>query len=130
MPKFHYSSYWAAWSRRLGVHDGLVIELNLTPVACCYSSTWESDVKPEKIRCHRHIVVDRPGDIDTDILPEGVQTMMLQILGFMPTCRLLTFDYLKIVPVDKLIEAERKWKLGGGAPWAFIMEICHGAETV
>jgi hypothetical protein len=101
------------------MYQGSVIELNLTPIPCCYSSTWETDVKPELIRVH--FTADTKGDKNVDTLPQDIEMKMLKMLGRPLMYRLLSFDYLGI-GIDKVVEAEKKWTRGGGAPYQFIVE--------
>lgn len=103
MAKFHYSSYWHTWSRRLAESNKPlfcgIVEVNLGPIPGCFSSTWDYDVKPIRIRAHG--TSSSRGDIDTDVLPESVKEAMVKNLGPELTERLLTYDFLPEIDWEK-----------------------------
>ena len=120
-PVYHYCSYWRTWSRVLMVQGGLFVELNLTPIPCCHSSTWEHDVKPEVIRVH--FTQRSRGDFSTNRVPVAIIAQMEENLGEALTNRLLTHDYLSAVTFDQMRTADRLNTVGGGTPLAKIKEV-------
>lgn len=121
---FHYCSYWGTWSRILlnerietqgfyGVaYSTLIVEINLTPIPACYSSTWEKDVVPIVIREHGTFPDAR--DKFEKELPSEVIAQMHTFIGQELTQRLLTEDFLAQLDMEKL----RKSMRGGGVPLA------------
>ena len=92
----HFCSYWGVWSRVLGWEGGRYVEVNLTPIPACYSSSWKTDVIPIVIRRHgtaRDWNGGR-GDISTNQLPLHILEAMHTALGAELTDRLLTEDFL------------------------------------
>lgn len=115
MAKFHKSHYWGSWSRVLseGVPQGKMsewfVELDLTPIPSCFSSTWK-DI--EKVNIRSHCTMRDKRDIETDELPAEVRQAMVDKLGEQLTELLLTEDYLPQID----------WELynkfnNGGAPF-------------
>lgn len=107
---FHYSSYWGIWSRVLWVDSKGYVDLNLTPIPGCYSSTWDTDVKGEVIRCHGTSRGER--DKVVDILPQKVMDEMVRNLGKDLTQRLLTHDYIAQFGLENIRSAKNPH--GGG----------------
>lgn len=89
---FRYCGYWHSWTRVLSENHpkGPCIEVNLTPIPNCYSSTWANDVAPIRIRAKGL----SSGDKMADQLPEDVKRAMVRNLGAELTERLLTEDFL------------------------------------
>lgn len=123
---FHYSAYWGTWSRRLyeagRIRNDLtpevsrfplssVIAVNLTPIPCCYDSSWAKDVIPIKFRAH--CTADGRGDKNVAILPGDVLDMMRKNIGEELTDRLLGEDWLSLISIEKLCAYDPK-HLGGG----------------
>jgi hypothetical protein len=100
--EYHFCSYWGTWSRRLSENHpiGPFVEVNLTPIPNSYSSTWQSDVAPIRIRAHGTASAKR--DINTDTLPDDVRAAMIKNLGLQLTERLLTEDFLSQIDFDTL----------------------------
>jgi len=109
MKRFTRSSYWGSWSRVLSDRhpQGPFVEVNLTPIPCCGSSTWKEDVAPVRIRLHG-TARDRR-DVLTDVLPDTVRAAMVQHLGEEMTERLLMEDFLPQIDWDLY----RKFNNGG-----------------
>lgn len=110
---FHYCAYWGTWSRILSNEKGNVVEVNLTPINSCYSSSWENDVLPIKFRSHG----TSPGDRDRfeKELPAEVLANMKKNLGEELTNRLLSEDFLPQIDVPK---GKRNNPQGGGFTFA------------
>lgn len=87
---FVYSSYWGTWSRRLSNNhpSGPFVEVNLTPIKHCYSSTWKDDVAPIRIRFHG------TAPSRNDKLTGELFVAMIDNLGTELVVRLLTEDFL------------------------------------
>jgi len=97
--KFHYSSYWGSWSRVLSHEGNCYVEVNLTTIPNCSSSSWEDDVAEVVIR--RHYTARRHGDIDTDELPRDIHEAMIEHLGKEMTISLLGSDFLPEIDWEK-----------------------------
>jgi hypothetical protein len=112
--KYHYSSYWGTWSRRLSSDHkhGPYVEVNLTPINDCnYASRWEDEVEPIIIRTHCTPSSGR--DIDTNILPLRIGEDMVKFLGVELTKMLLDHDFLSEID-DELLRTRMQ---GGGVPF-------------
>jgi hypothetical protein len=96
------------WSRVLNNDEGETIEVNLTPIPCCFDSSWEKDVKPIRIRRHRTML----GQNDQMVkeLPEKILAIMKENLGEELVNRLLSEDFLTPIDWDKYNQ-----KCNGGA---------------
>jgi len=114
MAKYHYSSYWGTWSRRLSSdhESGPYVEVNLTPIKDAnYASRWDDEVIPIIIRTH--CTASTPRDIDTNILPLAVGEDMVKFLGVELTKKLLDYDFLADIDPELL----RTKMTGGGVPF-------------
>lgn len=113
---FHYSNYWKNWSRILyrggrGRFNALeIIELNLTPMPNCFSSSWEKDVEPIVFRCHG--TMPDAKDLFERKLPEKIVMQMRDHLGYQLALRLLTEDWMSLIDLEKL----RTYPQQGGKP--------------
>lgn len=98
---FHYSSYWETWSRVLRERDerGNTVELNLTPIRCCSSSTWDNHVKGGVI-CN-YFTVGGPHDKLVPELPPEILDSMVQNLGMKEVYFLLNEDFLPQIDWEK-----------------------------
>ena len=98
-----YCGYWHNYSRIL-THScvecgGMQVEVNLTPIPCCHSSSWATDVAPIRIRAH--CTARGSGDLGMTILPEKIRAEMVKNLGAELVERLLTEDFLSLIDWDK-----------------------------
>jgi hypothetical protein len=90
---YFFSSYWGTWSRRLGKNPrGDIVEVNLTPIRCAPTCTWENHVKPVVIQAH--FTDMHEGDILQDHLPHKIIEVMVDNLGPEFFDYLLTEDFL------------------------------------
>ena len=94
---FKYSSHWKTWNRVLH-HDartGLWVELSVSHI----KGDW-SKPRAEWIRSHK--VQPAPADIIAPALPLIVVQSMETVLGKQAATRLLTYDYMAVIDLDKL----------------------------
>lgn len=98
-----FNAYWRTYSRVLTFTDGpgacRQVEVNLTPIPCCYSSSWENDVAPIRIRAH--CTARHEGDLGMKEPPPEVLAEMKAHLGDDLVHRLLTEDFLSQIDWDK-----------------------------
>lgn len=95
MFKFHYSSYWARWSRVLADNHpkGPFVEVNLT-VPGLFSAAPEEWKRNGQIIIRKHGTARDLNDKQTNELPEIALLQMELKLGKVLTHRLLTDDFL------------------------------------
>ncbi|MFH0779358.1 MAG: hypothetical protein V1928_00690 [Parcubacteria group bacterium] len=107
---FTCCSYWGDWSRVLSEKDphGPFVEVNLTPIRNCFSSTWQNHVAPIRIRFHG--TARSENDRTVAELPAEVRAQMVQNLGEELTNRLLTEDFLSQIDYNLYCK-----KCNGGA---------------
>lgn len=91
---FVYCSYWYTWSRVLSEKHphGPFVEVNLTPIPNCHSSSWKSDVASIHIRFHG--TAREENDREVAELPAEIRELMVKNIGEELTKRLLTEDFL------------------------------------
>lgn len=101
---FHYSSYWGMWARRLKQYDEGeikgIVEVNLTPIPNCVSSTWTSDVIPVVFRIHG--TPDDRNDRNEKELPQNIRDYMIANIGEKLTNKLLAEDWLSLIDLKLL----------------------------
>lgn len=104
---FVKSGYWRSWSRILSTPCEATkfrtVEVNLTPIPGCYSSTWESDVK--LIRVRMHLTARDRFDVLCANLPGSVYQQMVNKLGSELTDYLVTGDILPLIDFHKYQKA-------------------------
>jgi len=91
------------------------VEVNLTPIPCCPSSTWEADVAPIRIRAHS--TMRGEGDLGMKEPPLEILAEMKTHLGEALVHRLLTEDFLSQIDWDKYAAVNN-----GGANLADILK--------
>lgn len=108
---FYYSAHWDCWSRlllRCGREQGYYKEIAIgltTPNKTKKSSALHL-VRSESIRIYKNISrhVD---DIYTHVLPHHIYQQMTDQMGIAAANRLIDFDYLSSVDLDKLLRVDR-----------------------
>lgn len=108
MERYYYDSFWRVWVRRLLTTSGRKIDISLTTD----TGNWD-EVKEERIRVHN--TADRDKKF-VSVLPSHVKASMFENLGPVLTYRLLSFKYIKVIGLEKLLYADRDYKTGGGVP--------------
>lgn len=112
MSYYHYCAYWGTWSRVLGSVNGATVEVNLTPIPNCHTSTWANHVAPIVIRRHRTPLDTK--DKCVSYLPVEIRGKMYTNLDFDLVYRLLTEDFFSHIDWEKY---EFHCKGGGGVPF-------------
>lgn len=87
---FIQSSYWGTWSRILGMCEMGIVEVNLTPIPGCYTSSWEKDVLPIRIRAHNTHEKNQPvKELPPEVMGEMLKHLPLKIINTLLRCDIL-----------------------------------------